>query len=79
MLSQERNGTMYMCPLFLTCASQPSPPATKLLGKVNTNAILIKFYCLENSADSLKGRVFEVSLADLNRDSSAEAWRKMKV
>jgi small subunit ribosomal protein S3Ae len=27
----------------------------------------------------LKGRVFEVSLADLNRDSNEQAWRKMKV
>jgi small subunit ribosomal protein S3Ae len=27
----------------------------------------------------LKGRVFEVSLADLNRDSHEQAWRKMKV
>ena len=31
------------------------------------------------AADSLKGRVFEVSLADLNRDSNEQAWRKMKV
>jgi small subunit ribosomal protein S3Ae len=34
---------------------------------------------LEIAADSLKGRVFEVSLADLNRDSNEQAWRKMKV
>jgi small subunit ribosomal protein S3Ae len=34
---------------------------------------------LENSADSLKGRVFEISLADLNKDSNEQAWRKMKV
>ena len=27
----------------------------------------------------MKGRVFEVSLADLNRASSAEAWRKVRV
>ena len=31
------------------------------------------------AADSLKGRVFEISLADLNRDSNEQAWRKMKV
>jgi len=31
------------------------------------------------AADSLRGRVFEVSLADLNRDSNDQAWRKMKV
>ena len=68
---------MYL--LFLMWESQPSPLATKLLDKVKIKAILIIFYCLENSADSLKGRVFEVSLADLNRDSAAEAWRKIKV
>ena len=27
----------------------------------------------------MKGRVFEVSLADLNRESNEHAWRKMKV
>ena len=32
---------------------------------------------IENSADSLKGRVFEVSLADLNRET--EPWRKVKL
>jgi small subunit ribosomal protein S3Ae len=36
-------------------------------------------YYIEIAADSLKGRVFEVSLADLNRDSNEQAWRKMKV
>jgi small subunit ribosomal protein S3Ae len=36
-------------------------------------------FSLEIAADSLKGRVFEVSLADLNRDSNDQAWRKMKV
>ena len=33
----------------------------------------------KQSADSLKGRMFEISLADLNRDSNEQAWRKMKV
>ena len=33
----------------------------------------------KQSADSLKGHVFEISLADLNRDSNEQAWRKMKV
>ncbi len=34
---------------------------------------------VENAVDSLKGRVFEISLADLNRDSNDKYWRKMKV
>lgn len=34
---------------------------------------------IEIAADSLRGRVFEISLADLNRDSNELAWRKMKV
>lgn len=34
---------------------------------------------LEIAADSLRGRVFEVSLADLNQNSNDQAWRKMKV
>lgn len=34
---------------------------------------------IENSADSLRGRVFDISLADLNRTSTNEAWRKVRV
>jgi len=34
---------------------------------------------VEISADSLKGRVFEISLADLNREAHEHAWRKVKV
>ena len=34
---------------------------------------------IENSADSLRGRVFEISLGDLNREAHENAWRKMKV
>jgi len=30
-------------------------------------------------ADSLRGRVFEISLGDLNRDSHEQAWRKVRV
>jgi len=33
----------------------------------------------KNSGDSLKGRVFEVSLGDLNRDSMDQGWRKIKL
>jgi len=31
------------------------------------------------SADSLRGRVFEISLADLNREAHEHAWRKVQV
>merc|ERR1712151_1170831 len=31
------------------------------------------------SSDSLRGRVFEMSLADLNRDAHEQAWRKVRV
>jgi small subunit ribosomal protein S3Ae len=31
------------------------------------------------AADSLRGRVFELSLADLNNDAHEQAWRKVKV
>ena len=34
---------------------------------------------LENSADSLRGRVFDISLADLNRDSNENQWRKVQL
>jgi small subunit ribosomal protein S3Ae len=34
---------------------------------------------LEIAADSIKGRVFEISLADLQNKSNTEYWRKMKV
>lgn len=33
---------------------------------------------LTNSADSLRGRVFTMSLADCNNSSETNAWRKMK-
>jgi len=33
----------------------------------------------KHASDSLKGRVFEISLADLQNKSNTEAWRKMKV
>ena len=33
---------------------------------------------LVNSADSLRGRVFQISLADCNNQSEANNWRKLK-
>ena len=33
---------------------------------------------LTNSADSLRGRVFTLSLADCNNGAEQNAWRKMK-
>ena len=37
------------------------------------------FRRVEIAADSLRGRVFEVSLADLNNDAHEQAWRKVRV
>lgn len=33
----------------------------------------------EIAADSLRNRVFEISLADLNREAHEQSWRKVKV
>ena len=33
----------------------------------------------KNAADSLRGRVFEISLGDMNREAHENAWRKIKV
>lgn len=51
--------------------------ATEPLVRVRTHDSLT--LCIEISADSLKGRVFEVSLGDLNRNAKEQAFRKMKV
>jgi ribosomal protein S3AE len=84
--SPRRNGTTSTSPPFSTSAPPPSPPATELLVRVSIALAWIccfipgnLTYYIEIAADSLKGRVFEVSLADLNRDSNEQAWRKMKV
>ena len=37
------------------------------------------FVFTEIAADSLRNRVFEISLADLNREANDQAWRKVKV
>ena len=34
---------------------------------------------LEIPADSLRGRVFEISLGDLNKEAHDKAWRKVRV
>ncbi len=70
---------MSTCPLFSTSALPPSPPATELPARVRSPPPQLTLSLIEIAADSLKGRVFEVSLADLNRDSNDQAWRKMKV
>lgn len=70
---------MSTCPLCSMFALQPSLLATKLPVKVSNSTRFIVFRAVEIAADSLKGRVFEISLADLNRDSNDVAWRKMKV
>jgi len=33
----------------------------------------------KHEEDNLRGRVYEISLADLNKDSSEQSWRKMKL
>lgn len=33
----------------------------------------------DNCEDALKGRVFDISLADLNNDSKEQSWRKIKL
>ena len=65
-----KNGTTSMCPLSSTTAFPLSPPATRLPVKVRITCLLIDCSSVEIAADSLKGRVFEVSLADLNRESN---------
>jgi len=40
---------------------------------------LIYYLCAEIPADSLRGRVFEISLGDLNQNAHDKAWRKVKV
>ena len=37
------------------------------------------FYFVEIAADSLRGRIFEASLADLQNEAHEQAWRKVKV
>jgi len=76
--SPRRNGTTSTFPLFSILEFQQSLLAIELLARVRFLDKVISFY-IEIAADSLKGRVFEVSLADLNRESNEHAWRKMKV
>lgn len=68
---------MYL--LSSTTVCPPSLLATRLPVKVRISYSLSDCFSVEIAADSLRGRVFEVSLADLNRDSNEMAWRKMKV
>ena len=77
--------------LSLTRKCQLSPPPTSLLVRVSeffafADCAILEclvaycFNCIEIAADSLKGRVFEISLADLNpKEATDRAWRKMKV
>jgi len=65
-----------MCPAFLMWDNQLSLPAIRLLVKVSLVAF---FYFLEISADSLRGRVFNISLGDLNNNAHDQSWRKIKL
>jgi small subunit ribosomal protein S3Ae len=76
MLSPRKNGITYMCPAFSMCACPLLPPATRLLVRVSYVASNI---FTEVSADSLRGRVFTVSLGELNNNAHELAWRKIKL
>ena len=65
-----------MCPAFSMCAFPLLPPATRLLVRVS-NVASNNFS--EVSADSLRGRVFTVSLGELNNNAHELAWRKIKL
>ena len=65
-----------MCPAFSMCACPLLPPATRLLVRVSYVASNI---FTEVSADSLRGRVFTVSLGELNNNAHELAWRKIKL
>lgn len=84
MLLLRKSGTMYMCPqclipeypLLLLAIRQPDKVRLLTFPRfLNYNRLIF----IEIAADSLKGRVFEISLADLQNKSSGDAWRKMKV
>lgn len=66
-----------MCPAFSMSEFPPLPPSTRLPVKVSNWRVLTLFS--EISTDSLRGRVFTVSLGDLNNDAHEVAWRKIKV
>ena len=40
---------------------------------------LVLFFFAEIPAESLRGRVFEISLGDLNQNAHDQAWRKVRV
>lgn len=65
-----------MCPAFSMCACPLLPPATRLPVRVS-NVAFNNFS--EVSADSLRGRVFTVSLGELNNNAHELAWRKIKL
>jgi hypothetical protein len=71
-----------MCQQCLIPEYPPSLLAIRQPVKVSLPFVLVCFLTVnfvEIAADSLKGRVFEISLADLQNKSSGDAWRKMKV
>lgn len=70
---------MCMCLQYLMFVCQPSLHATKQPVKVSNFHHLILPSTLEIAADSLRGRVFEISLADLQNKANSDAWRKIKV
>lgn len=75
--STRRNGTTYMCPAFSTSEFPLSPLATRPPVKVSIWSVLTIF--TEVAADSLRGRVFDISLGELQTEAHDSAWRKVKV
>lgn len=65
-----------MCPAFSMCACPLLPPATRL--PVRVSKVAFNNFS-EVSADSLRGRVFTVSLGELNNNAHELAWRKIKL
>jgi ribosomal protein S3AE len=66
-----------MCPAFSTLEFPLLPLATRLLVKVSIWSVLT--ILTEVAADSLRGRVFDISLGELNSEAHDSAWRKVKV
>lgn len=76
-----------MCPAFSIPVFPHWLLATRLLVRVRNEIKLVPiyrsnlnfFFFLEIAADSLRGRVFTMSLGDLNTNAHEQAWRKIRL